>query len=119
MLSNIKDRTGEIGILRAMGVRGADVSKMFVIQALCLIVVGVLLCTLFIFGFTALLNGILYDGFLARHPQVLLDEIPILTVTAWPFLLTFMVMSGVLLLSTALPTARLVRMKPAKCIQKG
>ena len=119
MLSNIKDRTGEIGVLRAMGVRGLDISKMFLVQALCLLVIALVLSTAFIFGFTALFNGILYDGFVDRFPAEILEDLPLLMINATPFLITFSLLTGVLLASTILPTLRLIKMKPAKCIQKG
>ncbi|MDR3263069.1 MAG: ATP-binding cassette domain-containing protein [Clostridiales bacterium] len=117
MLSNIKDRQSEIGVLRAMGVRGADISIIFLLQAAIVLAVGIPLCSLFICGMTGLLNGILYNFFWSTLQTELVNHVALLTLTFKPFYITFILMAAILLLSAVFPTYRLNKMKPIDCIR--
>jgi hypothetical protein len=118
MLSNIKDRTGEIGILRSLGVRGADISIIFFLQALVLFVLASVACAGLIAGLTAMLNGIIYNDLTSYLNPAILESVPILTLSALPFVATFAIIAGVLLLATALPTIKIIVVKPIKCISR-
>jgi ABC-type lipoprotein export system ATPase subunit/ABC-type antimicrobial peptide transport system permease subunit len=117
MLSNIKDRKNEIGILRAMGVRGADISKTFLLQAGIIFILGASLCSALIAVLTSVLNNILYSNFIATYQSVLIEHASMLTVSPRPFLYTILLMAAILLLSTTLPIIKLNKMKPIDCIR--
>jgi ABC-type lipoprotein export system ATPase subunit len=120
MLSSIKDRRHEIGVLRAMGVRGADISGMFLLQAILIFVIGAALCSACIAGLTYLLNGILYQNFYIMLADVntLLKYVSLLTLNEKPFLYTFALMAGILLFSVLFSAYKLVKMKPIECIKE-
>ncbi|MDR1940195.1 MAG: ATP-binding cassette domain-containing protein [Clostridiales bacterium] len=117
MLSNIKDRKNEIGILRAMGVRGADISKAFLLQALIIFIMSAILCSVLIISLTLLLNNILYSNFVASYGSSLIRYASMLTLSYRPFLYTLSLMAAILLIATTLPIVKLNKMKPIDCIR--
>ena len=118
MLSGIKDKENDIGILRAMGARGADISIMFLWQALFVFLIGAVLCAGIIAGLSLLLNNILYNSFVSMLHTELVRSIAMLTLNFKPFVYTFALMAGILLVSTVFPTVRLIKSKPIECIRR-
>ncbi|MDR3186708.1 MAG: ABC transporter ATP-binding protein/permease [Christensenellaceae bacterium] len=119
MFSSIKDRQSEIGVLRAMGVRGGDISIIFLLQALVVFIICVITCVSFMVGMTHLLNAILQQGFLAKLGTELVYQISLLRLSYRPFLYMSSLMCGVLLLSIVLPIIKMVKMKPIECIRSN
>ncbi|MDR2634448.1 MAG: ATP-binding cassette domain-containing protein [Clostridiales bacterium] len=118
MMSNIRDRQSEIGILRSMGVRGADVSRIFFLQALLIFGICVAVAVGGIIGGTFGLNSILRFYIEKDLNTSLVRYIPLYGLSFPPFLYTVLLLVGILAFATALPTLRLIRMKPIDCIKE-
>jgi len=119
MFSTVKDRTGETGTLRALGVRNADVFKIFGFQALFFLVASAIACVCLSLVLATAMNGILHNMYVLLYSVYYLDNMLMLTLSPGPFFLMLGILSSVVALSVLVPIAYMAKAKPIKLISKG
>jgi ABC-type lipoprotein export system ATPase subunit/ABC-type antimicrobial peptide transport system permease subunit len=117
MMSNISDRQAEIGILRAMGVRGSDISKTFILQASAVFVVSsVVICILI--AVAASFFGPFFESYNVNEERTQLVKLfPSVSNSPLPYIYAETITFGMLAFATLFPTIKLSRMQPIDCIK--
>jgi ABC-type lipoprotein export system ATPase subunit len=117
MMSSIRDRQNEMGILRSLGVRGGGVSKIFADQAVIVFLLSAVIAVLGIIIGTFGVNFILQEHFAKTLDTDIINYISLYRLSAPPFIYTLLLLLAITAVATALPTLRLIRMKPADCLR--
>lgn len=108
--ASIINKQKDIGTLRAIGARGKDVSKIFIIEGFIIAIIASLLASLAMVLGIKLINGYISNG---------LDTALVLLYSNWlNFLIVFILSSIVILISTFIPVKRITLMKPIQAIKK-
>ncbi|MDR0855589.1 MAG: ABC transporter ATP-binding protein/permease [Christensenellaceae bacterium] len=119
MLSSLKDRQSELGIMRAMGVKSADLTLIFVIIGGVILLISAVLQTAFLSGTIAILNAALRPSLAIKYGTTLTSHIRPLVFTAAPFLWSYLLLFGILAVSVIIPSIILAKYKPIKLIKGG
>ncbi|MGD9901466.1 MAG: ATP-binding cassette domain-containing protein [Spirochaetales bacterium] len=106
---SVMNKKKEIGILRAMGARGIDVAKIFMFEGVFIAIVNIILSTIIIVLGTTVLNTSLTNTFEYKLQAITLQPTTLLLVVAMCIL--------VVLIASALPLIRIIRMKPIDAIK--
>ncbi len=109
--TSIKNKYGEIGILRALGARGADILKMFVVEAIAVAIINALCATLL-----ASIGCIFINMFLTKYLNL---YIPLAAFGIRQILVIFGLSLGVGMVSAILPISSVSRQKPVETIRKA
>lgn len=116
---SVINKQKDIGILRALGAKGTDVSKIFMIETLIVGAITTVLSWGLIFVGTELVNILLYNGFKGYLQSTAIDKVALLSVGIWPILAVLIACFVVTLIATIIPTIRISKMKPVDAIKKS
>lgn len=109
--SSIKNKYNEIGILRAMGARGIDILKMFVIEAIALAIINAILASII-----ALVGCTFVNIFLSNYLSI---YIPLAAFRFRQVLIIFALSILFGAISAIIPIASISKQKPVETIRKS
>lgn len=109
--TSIKNKYGEIGILRALGARGVDILKMFVVEAFAIALINAV-CACIIAG----VGCIFVNMFLSTYLNI---YIPLAAFGIRQILVIIALSIGVGIVSAILPIASVSKQKPVETIRKA
>ncbi len=107
--SNIKFKQKDIGILRALGARGKDVARIFILEALIIIIFSSLVANI--------LSGLTINKLNEFAVNKFNLDIVLLYINIYSFILTIVLALVVVLISSYIPIKRALLMKPIKVIK--
>lgn len=108
--SSVKNKQKDIGTLRAIGARGLDVSKIFIIEGLIIAIAAAIFGTIAMtFGINQI-NDLITKGFDAALVNLYVNWLNISIVFALAVI--------IILIATFIPVMRIIRMKPIDAIKK-
>lgn len=109
--TSIKNKYGEIGILRALGARGSDILKMFVVEAVTIALINAL-CAVVL----SAVGCVFVNMFLAKYLNL---YIPLAAFGIRQVLIIFALSIGVGIISAILPIITVSRQKPVETIRRA
>ena len=114
--STIKNKTKDIGILRALGARGIDVYKIFLTESLILGLISSIISSVVLFIIKMLINRNLQKGI-----EKLLDgnNITFYHSRFEPYLVIFLISTVVAIIASFIPIYMMSRKKPVEVIRKA
>lgn len=116
---SVINKKKDIGILRAIGAKGTDVAKIFMIEALIVAAITVVfawaLMVLGIYGVNSLLS-VNFKAFLQSNA---IDKIALLQIAIVPFGAVILACLVVTVVATIIPTIRISKMKPVDAIKNA
>lgn len=115
---SVINKQKEIGILRAIGAKGGDVGKIFLIESLIMGAITVVLSWGLIFVGTSLINNVLVGSFKSYLQSTAIESITLLSVGITPIFAVLLACLAVVLIATILPVIKISRMKPVDAIKK-
>lgn len=110
MFSSISYRKREIGILRGLGARSTDVTKIFLWEGIVLATISFVLASIGLFIATNLLNNIIMSG-----TDLLLTPF---IITLRQFVVMLVIVYLIIFISSIIPIRRIAKMKPIDAILK-
>ncbi len=116
---SVVNKQKDIGILRALGAKGSDVSKIFLIETLIVGAITTVLSWGLIFLGTELVNILLYNGFKGYLQSTAIEKVALLSVGIWPIVAVLLACFVVSFIATIIPTIKISRMKPVDAIKKS
>lgn len=115
---SVVNKQKEIGILRAIGARGSDVGKIFLIESFIMGAITVVFSWALIFVGTSLINNLLVGSFKSYLQSAVIENITLLTVGFVPVFAVLVACVVVVLLATLIPVIKISKMKPVDAIKK-
>lgn len=115
---SVINKQKDIGILRAIGAKGSDVSKIFLIESTIMGAIIVAFSWIFIFLGTYLVNTILINSFKSFLQSTIIQNITLLSAGILPLGAVLLVCILIVFLATIIPTIKISRMKPVDAIKK-
>ncbi len=115
---SVINKQKEIGILRAIGAKGGDVGKIFLIESLIMGAITVVCSWGLIFLGTSLINSLLVGSFKSYLQSTIIERITLLSVGIAPIFIVLVACLIVVLVATILPVIKISRMKPVDAIKK-
>ncbi len=115
---SVVNKQKEIGILRAIGAKGTDVGKIFLIESMIMGAITVVCSWGLIFIGTELINNLLVSSFKSYLQSTVIESISLLTVGFVPIIAVLIACVFVILFATLIPVIRISRMKPVDAIKK-
>ena len=115
---SVVNKQKEIGILRAIGAKGSDVGKIFLIESTIMGAITVVCSWGLIFLGTHLINNLLVSSFKSYLQSTIINRITLLTVGFTPIFAVLIACAVVVLIATILPVIKISRMKPVDAIKK-
>jgi ABC-type antimicrobial peptide transport system permease subunit len=115
---SVVNKQKEIGILRAIGAKGGDVGKIFLIESTIMGAITVVCSWGLIFIGTHLINNLLVSSFKSYLQSTIINRITLLTVGFTPIFAVLIACAIVVLLATIIPVIKISRMKPVDAIKK-
>lgn len=115
---SVINKQKEIGILRAIGAKGGDVSKIFLIESLIMGAITVVFSWMLIGIGTVLINNVLVNSFKSYLQSTVIESITLLSVGIVPIIAVLGACLVVVLIATLLPVIKISRMKPVDAIKK-
>lgn len=116
---SVINKKKDIGILRAIGAKGTDVAKIFMIEALIVAAITIVfawaLMVLGIFGVNSLLS-VNFKAFLQSNS---IDKIALLQIAIVPFGAVILACLVVTVVATIIPTVKISKMKPVDAIKNA
>ena len=115
---SIMQRQKEIGLFRAIGASGVDITKIFLIEA------GIMLCCVVVFAIlfmwlgTIGLNSLLVSGFMGYLNSVSISKISLLSMGVIPVLFVLFVTVIIGLMGVIVPLMKFVKMKPIDVMKR-
>jgi len=102
MYMSVSERTKEIGILRALGQRKKDIRRLFTAESILIGLFSAALALIFAYGFSALLNHLLYS--IVKFNMVQITAANIITIVIIALVISF--------IAALLPARRASRLNP-------
>lgn len=115
---SVVNKQKDIGILRAIGAKGSDVSKIFLIESAIMGAITVVFSWALIFVGTSLVNSLLVGSFKSFLQSTVIEKITLLSAGIVPLGAVLLACIVVVFLATIIPTIRISRMKPVDAIKK-
>lgn len=115
---SVVNKQKEIGILRAIGAKGSDVGKIFLIESTIMGAITVICSWGLIFLGTHLINSLLVNSFKSYLQSTIINRITLLTVGFTPIFAVLVACALVVLFATIIPVIKISRMKPVDAIKK-
>jgi len=109
--TSIKNKYGEIGILRALGARGSDILKMFVVEAVAIALINAVCATIL-----SAVGCVFVNMFLTKFLNL---YIPLAAFGIRQVLIIFALSIGVGIISAIMPIASVSRQKPVETIRRA
>lgn len=119
MSASVMGKKRDIGILRALGARGLDVSKIFIYEAS---VIGLLSTALSCVGMTAmtyLVNFGIKRNIMKIFQNDMVSNLSLLTLSVVPYIIVVLASAFLVYFSTLIPAQRISKMKPVDAIKKS
>ncbi len=115
---SVINKQKEIGILRAIGAKGGDVGKIFLIESFIMGGITVVCSWGLIFWGTHLINNLLVSSFKSYLQSTIINRISLLSVGFTPIFAVLLACIIVVLIATILPVIKISKMKPVDAIKK-
>ena len=119
MTTSVMAKQSEIGVLRALGCRSRDVSKIFLIEAGIIGAITVVFTSIFMMLTTYGANLLFKNSFMKFFKNELVNSLSLLTLSWQPFLVVGVLSIVIIYFATLLPARRISRMKPVDAIKKA
>ncbi|MDR0850197.1 MAG: ATP-binding cassette domain-containing protein [Christensenellaceae bacterium] len=115
---SVINKQKEIGILRAIGARGIDVSKIFLIEAFIIAAITVAFAWLLMFVGVWAVNALLIDNLQTFLQSNVITKISLLAVSVSPLVFVLVACGIITLIATLIPVIKISRMRPVDAIKK-
>lgn len=115
----IKERTYEIGILKALGIRNKDLSLIFGLQIVMLLLLTISIYIIGSFSFVNLANDLLLASIQEIAKDTFIIDVKILKMNGTHILLNSAIVAAITLISFAFPLVKLYRLKPTNIMKSG
>lgn len=115
---SVINKQKEIGILRAIGARGSDVSKIFLIEAAIIAAITVVFSWLLMFVGVWAVNALLVSNLQSFLQSDIISRISLLGVSVSPLALVLIACAVITLLATLIPVIKISKMRPVEAIKK-
>lgn len=119
MATSVMAKQREIGVLRALGCRGRDVSGIFLYEAVFIGVVHLIVTYVMMALTTYAANNIFKIGFMRLFKNELVNKLQLLTLSVYPFILVGVISLVLIVFATLITTGKISRMKPVDAIKKA
>lgn len=119
MTTSVMARQTEIGILRALGCRSRDVSKIFLFEAGVIGVVNIILTSIFMVLTTIGANALFRNAFIRFFKSELVNYLSLLTLSVAPFIWVSAISIVIMFFATIIPARKISKMKPVDAIKKA
>jgi ABC-type lipoprotein export system ATPase subunit/ABC-type antimicrobial peptide transport system permease subunit len=107
--SSVASKQKEIGILRAMGARGIDTAKIFIIEGAALFVLSLAAAVILSFAGVAVLN--------AQLTKMFVNTITVLTPSPLTFIIAAVGAAAIVTVASLIPLIRITKMKPIDAVK--
>ncbi|MDR2090969.1 MAG: ABC transporter ATP-binding protein/permease [Clostridiales bacterium] len=107
--SSVTSKQKEIGILRAMGARGIDAAKIFVIEGAALFVISAVMSVVLSFIGVAVLNS--------QLTKMFVNTISVLSLTPLTFVIAAIGNAFTVIIASVIPLAGIIKMKPIDAVK--
>lgn len=115
----IKERTYEIGILKALGIRNKDLSLILGLQIVVLLILTITIYVIGSFSFVNLANDLLLSSIQEIAKDSFIIDVEILKMRGIHVLLNSVIVTGIVIVSFAFPLIKLYRLKPTNIMKSG
>jgi putative ABC transport system permease protein len=115
---SIMQRQKEIGLFRAIGASGVDITKIFLLEAGVMLCGVVLFAILFMWLGTIGLNSLLVSGFMGYLNSVSISKISLLSMGLLSVLFMVFVTIIIGLMGVVVPLMKFIKMKPIDVIKR-
>lgn len=119
MTTSVMNKKRDIGVLRALGARGLDVSKIFLNEASVIGGITTLFSCLGMILLTAVVNSTLRDSFLKMFRNQAVNNLTLLTLSPPPFIIVVLMSALLVYAATIIPARNISRMLPVDAIKKA
>ncbi len=119
MSTSVMNKKRDIGVLRALGARGLDVSKIFLNEASVIGGITTLFSCLGMMLLTAIVNNTLRDSFLKMFRNQAVNNLTLLTLSPPPFIIVVLMSALLVFAATIIPARKISRMLPVDAIKKA
>ena len=115
---SVLNKQKEIGILRAIGTKGGDVSKIFLIEAFIIAAITVVFAWALMFLGVWGINSLLVNNFASFLQSDAITKISLLAAGIAPLAMVLLVCVLITIIATIIPAIKISRMKPVDAIKK-
>ena len=119
MATSVMAKQREIGVLRALGCRGRDVSGIFLYEAGFIGIIHLAATYILMAVTTYGANKIFKSGFIRLFKNELVNKLQLLTLSIYPFILVGAISLVLIFFATLITTGKISRMKPVDAIKKA
>jgi ABC-type lipoprotein release transport system permease subunit len=119
MSTSVMNKKRDIGILRALGARGKDVSKIFLNEASVIGAITTLFSCLGMALLTSIVNATLRDSFLRMFRNEAVNNLTLLTLSLTPFAIVIFMSALLVHAATIIPARKISQMRPVDAIKKA
>ena len=113
----IKERKYEIGILKALGIRDIDLTFIFGLQIVLLLILSIIMYIVGSILFIDLSNDVLIKSLLELAPNNFMMDITVLYINYQHIIANSILMTLIVIISFALPLVNLKKLKPTNIIK--
>lgn len=115
----IKERTYEIGILKALGARNKDLSLILSLQIVVLLILTVAVYVAGSFSFIDIANDVLLTSIQEIAKDSFIIDVDILQISVTQILVNSLIVAVIVMVSFAFPLIKLYRLKPTNIMKSG
>ncbi len=119
MATSVMAKQREIGVLRALGCRGRDVSGIFLYEAGFIGIIHLVVTYAMMVLTTYTANNLFKAGFIRLFKNELVNKLQLLTLSIYPFILVGAISLVLIFFATLITTGKISRMKPVDAIKKA
>ena len=117
MVSAVYDKKREIGILRALGCTGKNISVIFLTQAAFIGVLAILGATIMIILGVYVTNILFANNFTEYFDTFMIKDLSLLRLKAAPFAIVYTLVGVMVFLATYLPIRKVSKLTPIQAIR--
>lgn len=115
----IREQKYNIGVLKSLGMRNVDVSKLFITHIAFVGIISSALFTISLLIFTKVSNNLLVDSFVNMMKNPAIAHINIIYYHPWVFIVDIAIIFGISVLTALIPLLTMKRYKPIEIIRKS
>lgn len=118
-LKLIKERTYTIGILKALGINDGDLTRIFAVHIVILLLLTLVLYTLGSLALTDVANTVLIHSLLELVTDGFVMDVELLTIKPMHIVMNSAILIAITLVSFAFPLVKLYKLKPTNIMKSG
>lgn len=116
---SIKEQKYNIGVLKSLGMRNTDVSKLFITHIALVSIISSLLFSVGLLIFTKVSNSLIVSSFMDMMKNPAIAHIEIISYHPWVFVVDIAVIFVISVLAALIPLLTMKRYKPIEIIRKS